>query len=114
MDILQDFIDTTNDCVKNCKSTIYDFYHKNKKLIPYDEREDFKQDIILVVLKSLETYDSSKGKFSTHLSWKLKTFKQSIISRYTGIKLNYYQYRNYFSKTDGAIKVYSINEQARR
>lgn len=111
MDILTSFLEETDKSyIKNSSSVIYDFYNKNKKLIAYDEREDFKQDIILVILKSDETFDSSKGMFSTHLMWNLKTLKQSIISKYTGIKMNYYQYRNTFKKTNDCIKVLSIKE----
>lgn len=111
MKILQDFIkNIDNNDIKTSSSVIYSFYSKNKKLIPNDEREDFQQDIILTVLKASNKYNKSKGSFSTYLIWNFKTLKQNIISKYTGIKINYYQYINNFKKENCPIKVISIKE----
>lgn len=111
MKILQDFLKNINneDIIKS-SSIIYDFYSKNKKLIPNDEREDFQQDIILTVLKANKKYDNTKGTFGTYLIWSFKTLKQNIISKYTGIKMNYYQYINNFKKEGCPIKILTIKE----
>lgn len=111
MKILVDFLKSIdNEDIKKSSSIIYSFYNKNKKLIPHDEREDFQQDIILSVLKANKKFDSVKGSFGTYLIWNFKTLKQNIISKYTGVKLNYYQYINNFKKENHPIKVITIKE----
>ena len=95
------------DYIKDSASIIIGFYNQNKKLIPYDEREDFEQDIIVEILSLNKTYDKTKSKFSTYAMWGFKTLKQTIITKYTGIKVNYYQYRK---NVTSPIKVYTLKE----
>lgn len=111
MKILQDFLkNIDNEDIIKSSSIIYDFYSKNKRLIPNDEREDFQQDIILTVLKTNSKYNRLKGTFGTYLIWNFKTLKQNIISKYTGIKINYYQYINRFKKENHPIKIMTMKE----
>lgn len=90
MNLLDDFFKTTdNQNIINAKSTITYFYNTNKKFIQKYLIEDFEQDIILIILESLQKYDESKGSFSTMLNWEFKSYKQNIITKNTGIKINY-------------------------
>lgn len=109
MNILQKFVyETEDDNIKKCIPLILGFYKCNKKLIPSSEAEDFQQDIIATILEAINNYDENKGTFATYLLWSFKTLKQNIISKYTGIKMNYYQYRNNFKKEKRPIKIYSL------
>lgn len=93
MTLLREFIDGYGkQYIKDAAFTVYQFYRENKKLIPKDELEDFQQDIIIAILYTENNWIPSKGKFATYLIWNLRTIKQDIISKYTGIKIGYYQY----------------------
>ena len=88
MNILNEFIENSdNEFIKSSKSTILWFYKTNYNLMSKDEREDFAQDIILIVLNALKRYDFTKAKFGTYLTWTFKSYKNDMITKFTGIKV---------------------------
>lgn len=111
MNILREFVcETKDENIKKCIPLILGFYKGNKRLISESEKEDFQQDIILTVLEANSNYDKNKGSFATYLLWCFKTLKQNIISKYTGIRMNYYQYRNNFKKEKKPLRIYSLEK----
>lgn len=109
MQLIKNFLkDTDDNRIKESESTIIWFYKENLSLIPKDEIEDFEQDIILTILESIKKYNSEKGKFSTYLMWNFKTYKQSLITRFTGIKMNYKQCKDLKKNGINYIKLIPI------
>lgn len=111
MHILKEFMEDTQDpVIRSSIGLVINFYKANKKMIPFDEREDFQQDIILCILRSREKYDQSIGAFSSLLCWDLRSVLYDIISKYTGIKMSKRQYLK-FKEENGVLVLYSLKDK---
>lgn len=111
MNMLAEFMENTDDLeIKSTAGLVFDFYKHNKSKIPFDEREDFQQDIILCVLRARKKYDPKKGTLFSLLCWELKPLLNDLISKYVGIRMNCRQYQK-FKKENRALIVCSLKEK---
>ena len=111
MNILKEFMESNEDpVIKSSIGLVVNFYNSNKKMISFNEREDFQQDIILCILRSRQKYDPSIGDFPKLLCWDLRTVLHDVISRYTGIRMSTRQYFK-FKENNRAIMICSLNDK---
>ena len=111
MKILMEFMENTEDLeIRNAAGLVFDFYKNNKSKIPFDEREDFQQDIILCVLNTRKKYDPQKGTLFSLLCWELKTVLHDLISKYAGIRMSFRQYRK-FKEENRVLLLYSLKDK---
>lgn len=111
MNILKEFMESNEDpVIKSSIGLVVNFYNLNKKMIPFDEREDFQQDIILCILRSRKKYNPSIGDFPKLLCWDLRTVLYDIISRYTGIRMSRRQYSK-FKEKNRVIMLCPLNDK---
>lgn len=111
MNMLQSFIDNSSDeVIKSYKNMIMNFYCTHRKKISKSEWEDFQQDIICCILVFRDKFDETKSDFSTFMSYQFQELLQNIITKYTGIKMNYYQY-NKFKQDNKKLVILSLEDR---